>query len=90
MSEFRGIINKEGRPRGSQNRINKEVKNIIADIVEGKLIEVKERLDELPFKEQVNVILKLLPYVAPQLRSVETTDLTDASFRPITIKLNEL
>ena len=88
ISEFRGIINKAGRPVGSGNLHNKTIKKIIAEIVEYNLEALQDDLNAMRPAERTKVIVSLLDYVSPKLRSIETTDLTDTAFKPISIKLN--
>ena len=88
MSDFKGTINKAGRPVGSGNIHNKNIKKIIAEIVQYNLETLQCDLDEMKPVERTKVIVSLLDYVSPKLRSIETTDLTDNTFRPISIKLN--
>ena len=88
MSGFKGTINMNGRPKNALGKVNKEVKEIIADIVSNKLLEVQERMEELPFKTQVDVVLKLLPYVAPQLRAIELDDKSETLFKPIVLNFS--
>ena len=85
---FKGEQNKVGRPVGSGNIHNKNIKKIIAEIVQYNLETLQCDLDEMKPVERTKVIVSLLDYVSPKLRSIETSDLTDNTFRPISIKLN--
>lgn len=85
---FKGEINKAGRPIGSGNVHNKNIKKIIAEIVEYNLETLQNDLNEMKPAERTKVIVSLLDYVSPKLRSIETTDLTNTAFKPISIKLN--
>jgi len=85
---FKGEQNKVGRPVGSGNVHNKNIKKIIAEIVEFNLESLQDDLNAMRPAERTKVIVSLLDYVSPKLRSIETTDLTDTAFKPISIKLN--
>lgn len=78
----------KGRPLNSSNTLTRTIKKMIADIVECNLENLQNDLDQMKPAERTKVIVSLLDYVSPKLRSVETTDLTDTTFKPISIKLN--
>ena len=78
----------KGRPLNSSNTLTRTIKKMIADIVECNLENLQDDLDQMKPAERTKVIVSLLDYVSPKLRSVETTDLTDTTFKPISIKLN--
>ena len=78
----------KGRPLNSSNTLTRTIKKMIADIVECNLENLQDDLDKMKPAERTKVIVSLLDYVSPKLRSVETTDLTDTTFKPISIKLN--
>mgnify|MGYP003649321873 CR=1 FL=1 len=68
-------LNQSGRKLGAKNKVNIRVKNIIADAIEERLPQIFERLDELPLKDQANVVIALVKYVVPSQKeqSVEVT-----------------
>lgn len=78
----------KGRPLNSSNILTRTIKKMIADIVENNLETLQEDLNEMKPVERVKVIVSLLDYVSPKLRSIETNDITDTTFKPIVIKLN--
>lgn len=78
----------KGRPLNSSNILTRTIKKMIADIVENNLETLQEDLNEMKPVERVKVIVSLLDYVSPKLRSIETNDITDNTFKPIVIKLN--
>jgi len=71
------------RPQGSPNRITKEVRELLKTIVEQELDALPERLEAMPPADQVGVLLKLLPYVAPRLQTVEYRTPEDERFAEI-------
>lgn len=85
---FKGEQNKVGRPVGSGNVYNKVIKKMIADIVEHNLETLQAELDQMKPSEKARIIISLLEHVSPKLRSIETNDVTDTTFKPISIKLN--
>jgi len=61
--------NPAGRPKGSQNKNTRAVREMLREIVEGELSTLRKRLAAMPEAERVAVVLKLLPYVLPRLES---------------------
>jgi hypothetical protein len=79
----------KGRPLNSSNTLTRTIKKMIADIVETNLEKLQNDLDQMKPAERTKVIVSLLDYVSPKLRSIETNDVTDATFKPISIQINE-
>ena len=79
----------KGRPLNSSNTLTRTIKKLIADIVENNLENLQSDLDQMKPAERTKVIVSLLDYVSPKLRSIETNDVTDATFKPISIQINE-
>jgi hypothetical protein len=79
----------KGRPLNSSNTLTRTIKKMIADIVENNLENLQSDLDQMKPAERIKVIVSLLDYVSPKLRSIETNDVTDATFKPISIQINE-
>ena len=65
----------QGRPKGSPNKENKELREAIQAIVNGAIPDVVSVLADMretnPIKYTENV-LKLMEYVIPKMRSVDT------------------
>jgi hypothetical protein len=78
----------KGRPPGKSNLVSSNVKKMIAEIVENNLETLQDDLNQMKPGERTKVIVSLLDYVSPKLRSVETNDITDSVFKPISIRLN--
>ena len=60
---FKGIRNTNGRPKGSLNKLNSEVKETIANIIEGNAEGFKERLERLNDSDFIKHYLQLLKFV---------------------------
>jgi hypothetical protein len=78
----------KGRPANSTNHLTRTIKKMIAEIVENNLETLQADLDQMKPAERTKVIVSLLDYVSPKLRSIETNDVTDSTFKPINITLN--
>ena len=59
-----------GRQKGTPNRITKELRTLLKDILYQELEQVRERLELLEPKERIEILIKLMPYVLPKTTSV--------------------
>lgn len=69
-----------GRPKGSSNKITTEVRECISQLIEEEVPRLKEALDEVRQESParyIELVTKLLPYVAPKLASITTMDESD-------------
>lgn len=73
MSRPKGSPKYGGRQAGSQNRISRELREVLKSIVENELEQLPERLNSLDTKDRVEAIIKLLPYTVPRLEATEIT-----------------
>ena len=62
-----------GRQKGTPNRITKELRSLLKDVMYDEIGELQERLETLNPKERVELIIKLMPYVLPKVTSVSHT-----------------
>lgn len=62
-----------GRQKGTPNRMTKELRSVLKDILFEELGEIKEKLDMLEPKERIELVIKLIPYVLPKVNSVSHT-----------------
>ena len=60
--------NPAGRPKGSQNRIKREVQQVIKEFVEDKADEIETWFDQLEPREKIQAFEKLLQYILPRKR----------------------
>ena len=63
--------NPKGRPKGSKNRVSKDLKELIDAFLNEKFELVKDQLNELPPKDQRKFFTNLLPYVVPKLQDTK-------------------
>jgi len=52
-----------GRKKGTPNRLTKELRTVLKDVIYDELENLDKRLEELESKQRVELIIKLLPYV---------------------------
>ena len=62
-----------GRQKGTPNRMTKELRSVLKDVLFEELGEIKEKLDMLEPKERLDLVIKLIPYVLPKVNSVSHT-----------------
>ena len=59
-----------GRTKGTPNRLTKELRIVLKDILYRELETIELRLDELEAKERIELMIKIMPYVFPKLDSI--------------------
>ena len=59
-----------GRKKGTPNRMTKELRVLLKDIMYKELEEVQERFSLLEPKKRIELIIKLMPYVLPKVNSI--------------------
>ncbi|WOC41052.1 hypothetical protein [Polaribacter sp. HL-MS24] len=68
---FRGKPNLQGRKTGSINKVNSQVKGMIAEFVESEASTFRERLENLSDADYCKTYLKLMHFVIPTMRSID-------------------
>ena len=83
--------NPDGRPKGSQNKITKDLRKLITGFLEDNIEEVLKVWKKANDKDKLNFFKDLLKYSVPVLQSIEMKSdfdkMTDAQLDKI---LNEL
>ena len=62
-------INRDGRPKGSKNKTQKELRETIKEILEIEFEKISELFANLEPEKRINLLIKLIPYVWPKLES---------------------
>jgi hypothetical protein len=62
-----------GRQKGTPNRITKELRSLLKDVMYDEIGALQECLDALNPKERVELLIKLMPYALPKVTSVSHT-----------------
>ena len=62
-----------GRQKGTPNRITKELRTLLKDILYQELEQIQKRLELLEPKERIELLIKLMPYALPKVTSVSHT-----------------
>ena len=84
-------INKSGRPKGSKNKSNSELKRQFAEIIHNNIEQISDDLKELSPGERIKFILELCKFLIPTLRASEVdANINQTMFKPLEIVLNEI
>ena len=59
-----------GRSAGTPNRLTKELRKVLKDLLHKELENLSTHLDSLEPKERLEILTKLLPYVVPKVQSI--------------------
>ena len=62
-----------GRQKGTPNKLTKELRTLLKDIMYSELEELQEHLRTLNSKERIELIIKLMPYILPKTTSISHT-----------------
>ena len=59
-----------GRQKGTPNKLTKELRSVLKDVLYDEIERLPERLDELSTKDRLELLVKLMPFVFPKVQSV--------------------
>lgn len=59
-----------GRKKGTPNIMTSELRNILKSILLNRLESMEEHLENLDSKEQLELLVKLMPYVFPKVHTI--------------------
>ena len=62
-----------GRQKGTPNRMTKEIRSLLKEIIFKELSDIQEKLDLLEPKERLEILVKLIPFVLPKVNSISHT-----------------
>ena len=62
-----------GRKKGTPNKLTKELRSVLKEVIYNELENIEERLDELEPKQRLELVIKLMPYVFPKMESASHT-----------------
>ena len=62
-----------GRQKGTPNRVTKELRSLLKDILYQELEQIQEHLETLNSKERVELLIKLMPYILPKVTTISHT-----------------
>jgi hypothetical protein len=79
-----------GRPKGTQNKEAKAIREAFAKLLEGKMEDVEGWLDEIRENDPAkafDLMLKMTDFILPKLKAVETTINTEEGISSIKIEV---
>ncbi|MDB2321765.1 hypothetical protein N9V34_02465 [Flavobacteriaceae bacterium] len=59
-----------GRKKGTPNKMTKELRSTLKDILFHEIEEIEDRLDLLDPKDRLELLIKLMPYALPKVTSI--------------------
>ena len=59
-----------GRQKGTPNKLTRELRSVLKDVLYEEIDRLPERLDELNTKDRLELLVKLMPFVFPKVQSV--------------------
>ena len=62
-----------GRKKGTPNRMTKELRSILKDVMHQVIEIIQDHLVQLSPKERVELLIKLMPYVLPKVENISHT-----------------
>lgn len=62
-----------GRQKGTPNRLTKELRSVLKEVIYNELDNIEERLEQLEPKQRLELVIKLMPYVFPKIESASHT-----------------
>ena len=68
---FRGTPNLNGRKIGAVNKVNSQVKGMIAEFVENEAPTFRKRMDNLSDADYCKTYISLMKFVVPTMRSID-------------------
>ena len=59
-----------GRKKGTLNKMTKELRSTLKDVLFREIEEIEDRLDLLDPKDRLELLIKLMPYALPKVTSI--------------------
>ncbi|MBG65622.1 MAG: hypothetical protein CMP73_03070 [Flavobacteriales bacterium] len=63
-----------GRQKGTPNRLTKELRTILKDVLYNELERIEELLESLKPKERLELVIKLMPFALPKVDKIGHTN----------------
>jgi len=83
-------INRNGRTKGTPNKNTQELKQLLAQMLQGYLDELNTQSDQLTLRDKLNFSRYVLPYILPKLNNVTLTETDNSEFKPVEIDIRDL
>lgn len=63
----------EGK-RGTPNRLTKELRTILKDLIHEELSQLPFHLDSLEAKDRLEILIRIMPYALPKVNKVSSKE----------------
>ena len=90
MGEFRGKINREGRPKGKPNKTTQEIRESFSLLLSNNLEKLQSDLNELEPFQRIKILLELSKFIIPTLKAADITTTENKDFTPVQITFEEV
>jgi hypothetical protein len=64
--------NPNGRPKGVPNKLTKELRQSLKDVVSGHIEQIGQDLDKLEPRERLELLIKILQYILPKVEPLRS------------------
>jgi len=90
MSGFKGVINKEGRTLGSQNKVTTKVKESFSLLLENNLDSLQSDLDSLKPVERLKIIIEIAGFLIPKMKAIDVSGIHEReAVQPLIIDMSK-
>ena len=62
-----------GREKGTPNRLTKELRTILKNVLYNELENIEAHLDSLEPKQRIELLIKLIPFILPKVDKIGHT-----------------
>ena len=59
-----------GRQKGTPNRMTKELRSILKEIIYQELNDIEKRFEKLEPKTRIELLIKMMPFVLPKTNAI--------------------
>ncbi len=59
-----------GRMKGTPNKLTKEIRSVLKDILFYELENIEENLNSLEPKDRIELVIKMMPFVLPKVQQI--------------------
>jgi len=78
--------NPNGRPKGVPNKISRDIKGFLKEVVEMNMSKIKKDIKELEPKDRLLILEKFMQYIIPKQKTVDITGEIHGEIQPMTIQ----